>query len=53
MTVDVEHPVLGTVRQAGLPFHLSVTPASIRTAPPLLGEHTAEVLAELAPPEKP
>jgi crotonobetainyl-CoA:carnitine CoA-transferase CaiB-like acyl-CoA transferase len=47
MTVDVEHPVLGTVRQAGLPFHLSVTPASIRTAPPLLGEHTAEVLAEL------
>ena len=47
MTVDVEHPVLGTVRQAGLPFRLSATPASIRTAPPLLGEHTATVLAEL------
>jgi crotonobetainyl-CoA:carnitine CoA-transferase CaiB-like acyl-CoA transferase len=47
MTVDVEHPVLGTIRQAGIPFHLSATPASIRTAPPLLGEHTAEVLAEL------
>jgi crotonobetainyl-CoA:carnitine CoA-transferase CaiB-like acyl-CoA transferase len=47
MTVDVEHPVLGTVRQAGLPFRLSATPASIRTAPPLLGEHTAEVLTEL------
>jgi crotonobetainyl-CoA:carnitine CoA-transferase CaiB-like acyl-CoA transferase len=47
MTVEVEHPVLGAVRQVGLPFRLSSTPASIRTAPPLLGEHTAAVLAEL------
>jgi crotonobetainyl-CoA:carnitine CoA-transferase CaiB-like acyl-CoA transferase len=47
MTVDVEHPVLGTVRQVGLPFSFSATPASIRTAPPLLGEQTAEILAGL------
>ena len=47
MTVDVEHPSLGLVRQVGMPFTFSATPASIRTAPPLLGEHTAEVLAEL------
>ncbi len=47
MTVDVDHPVLGAVRQVGLPFSFSATPASIRTAPPLLGEHTAEILAEL------
>jgi crotonobetainyl-CoA:carnitine CoA-transferase CaiB-like acyl-CoA transferase len=47
MTVDVEHPVLGPVRQVGIPFTLVRTPASIRTAPPLLGEHTAQVLAEL------
>jgi crotonobetainyl-CoA:carnitine CoA-transferase CaiB-like acyl-CoA transferase len=47
MTVDVEHPVLGAVRQVGLPFTLSGTPASIRTAPPLLGEHSVEILAEL------
>ncbi len=47
MTVEVEHPVLGVVRQVGIPFHLSVTPGSIRTAPPLLGEHTAEILASL------
>ena len=26
MIVDVEHPVLGTVRQVGLPFRLSATP---------------------------
>jgi crotonobetainyl-CoA:carnitine CoA-transferase CaiB-like acyl-CoA transferase len=47
MTVEVEHPVLGAIRQAGVPFHLSATPAVIRTAPPLLGEHSAEILAEL------
>ena len=47
MTVDVEHPVLGSIRQAGIPFRLSATPASIRTAPPLLGEHTAPILREL------
>jgi crotonobetainyl-CoA:carnitine CoA-transferase CaiB-like acyl-CoA transferase len=47
MTVDVEHPVLGAVRQIGLPFTFSVTPATIRTAPPLLGEHTGEILADL------
>ena len=47
MTVDIEHPVLGAVRQVGLPIRLAATPASIRTAPPLLGEHTDEILAEL------
>ena len=47
MTVDVEHPVLGVVRQVGLPFSFSATPATIRTAPPLLGEHTDEILGEL------
>jgi glutaryl-CoA transferase len=47
MTVDLEHPVLGTVRQTGIPFILSATPASVRTPPPLLGEDTRSVLAEL------
>ena len=47
MDVTVEHPVLGTVRQVGVPFKLGATPATIRTAPPLLGEHSAEILAEL------
>ncbi len=47
MVVDVEHPRLGTIRQVGVPFKLDATPATIRTAPPLLGEHSAEVLAEL------
>jgi glutaryl-CoA transferase len=47
MDVTVPHPVLGPIRQVGVPFKLSATPASIRTAPPLLGEHTDEILAEL------
>lgn len=47
MAVDVEHPVLGAVRQVGIPFTLSATPALIRTAPPLLGEHTDEILEGL------
>ena len=47
MSVEVEHPVLGTLRQVGIPFRLAATPASIRSAPPLLGEHAAEILAGL------
>ncbi len=47
MRVSVDHPVLGAMPQIGLPYKLSATPAAIRTAPPLLGEHSAEILAEL------
>ncbi len=47
MRVEVEHPTLGPVPQIGLPYKLSATPASIRSAPPLLGEHSAEILEEL------
>ncbi|HSS35650.1 MAG TPA: CoA transferase [Patescibacteria group bacterium] len=47
MVVDVEHPRLGPIRQVGIPVKLHATPGSIRTAPPLLGEHTDEILAEL------
>ena len=47
MTVPVDHPRLGRTLQVGLPFELSATPASIRSAPPLLGEQTDEILGEL------
>ena len=47
MTAEVEHPILGTLRQAGIPFVFDRTPAGIRSAPPLLGEHTDEILREL------
>ncbi len=47
IVTEVEHPALGIIRQVGPPFQLHATPASVRTPPPLLGEHSDEVLAEL------
>jgi crotonobetainyl-CoA:carnitine CoA-transferase CaiB-like acyl-CoA transferase len=47
MLVEVQHPVRGAVKTTGLPWKLPATPGSIRRAPPLLGEHTDEILAEL------
>ena len=47
MSVEVEHPAFGVLRQAGIPIEFEATPGAVRTAPPLLGEHTDEVLAEL------
>jgi len=44
--VPLRHPVLGAVDQVGIPFELSATPAAIRLPPPMLGEHTDEILAE-------
>jgi crotonobetainyl-CoA:carnitine CoA-transferase CaiB-like acyl-CoA transferase len=45
MVTEIEHPTAGRIRMAGLPVKLSATPASIRLPPPLLGQHTAEILA--------
>jgi crotonobetainyl-CoA:carnitine CoA-transferase CaiB-like acyl-CoA transferase len=47
MTVEAMHPAWGLIRQVGIPFQLSETPASIRTPPPTLGQDTDEILAEL------
>lgn len=44
MLLEVEHPTAGTVRMAGIPVKFSVTPASVRLPPPLLGEHSGEIL---------
>jgi len=46
MLVELEHPEIGTFRTTGLPIKLSRTPGAIDRRPPLLGEHTDEVLAE-------
>jgi crotonobetainyl-CoA:carnitine CoA-transferase CaiB-like acyl-CoA transferase len=47
MISELEHPTVGTMRTIGCPVRLSVTPPEVRTPPPLLGEHTDDVLAEL------
>ena len=45
--VDLEHPVLGTLRGLGSPMRLARTPVRHHRAGPRLGEHTADVLREL------
>lgn len=47
MIQEVEHPTIGMLKMLGIPLKLSVTPGSIRKAPPLLSEDTNEVLTAL------
>jgi crotonobetainyl-CoA:carnitine CoA-transferase CaiB-like acyl-CoA transferase len=47
MIVQLEHPALGMARSIGNPIKFSETPVSYRLPPPLLGEHTSEVLRKL------
>ena len=46
MLVQLPHPEVGTFKTTGLPVKLSQTPGRIARRPPLLGEHTDEVLRE-------
>jgi len=41
-----EHPGVGPMMTTAVPVYFSETPATIRTPPPMLGQHTREVLAE-------
>ena len=45
--VELEHPVAGLVRSLGFPPHMREGAITYRRPPPTLGQHTAEVLAEL------
>ena len=47
MVQRVAHPVLGSVAQLGVPFKFSRCKGDIRRPPPMLGEHTSQVLGEL------
>ena len=44
MVATLNHPAIGSLRLLGVPVKLSETPASVRTAPPTLGQHTDAVL---------
>jgi crotonobetainyl-CoA:carnitine CoA-transferase CaiB-like acyl-CoA transferase len=46
MQWSVSHPTAGDVEMAGSPMHLSKTPTGVQAHPPLLGEHTEEILSE-------
>jgi crotonobetainyl-CoA:carnitine CoA-transferase CaiB-like acyl-CoA transferase len=45
MVETAKHPAIGDLRMVGIPFKFSDTPTSVRRAPPLLGEHTDDILA--------
>ncbi|MDP8923359.1 MAG: CoA transferase [Chloroflexota bacterium] len=47
LLVEVPHPKLGTVKMAGISYKHGDTPADVRRHPPMLGEHTEEVLRGL------
>ena len=47
MRIEIDHPVEGKVPNIGFAVKLSATPQQVRMPPPLLGEHTEAVLAEL------
>ena len=46
MIVELDHPGAGPVKTLGHPVKFSETPASIRSAAPVLGQHSREVLSE-------
>ena len=47
IAVEIDHKILGLFRYVGLPFHLMGTPGGPQSPPPMVGEHTAEILAGL------
>lgn len=47
MLVELPHPQWGTIKSTGLPVKLSETPGGIDRSPPVHGEHTDEILADI------
>jgi crotonobetainyl-CoA:carnitine CoA-transferase CaiB-like acyl-CoA transferase len=47
LIVQLEHPAIGTAKSIANPIRFSRTPVSYRLPPPLLGEHTGEILRSL------
>jgi crotonobetainyl-CoA:carnitine CoA-transferase CaiB-like acyl-CoA transferase len=47
MTLEVEHPAAGRLRQVAPPIKMSATPADVRLPPPMYGQHSRAILREL------
>ncbi|MBV6303957.1 CoA transferase [Candidimonas humi] len=47
MLVHMQHPTVGNIPQIANPLKLSQTPVAYRRPPPILGEHTDEILGEM------
>ena len=46
LAISVPHDTAGTMKLVASPIRMSATPTEIRTAPPILGQHTDEILRE-------
>ncbi len=47
MIATIAHSAIGELKLLGAPYKFSATPAGLRMPPPLLGEHTDEILGEI------
>lgn len=47
MVQEMDHPKAGKIKVTGIPVDMNLSPGSIRKPPPVLGEHTGEVLSRL------
>ena len=47
MIVELEHPLLGSIKSLATPIHMSSTGLTYRHHPPQLGEQNAEILGEI------
>jgi crotonobetainyl-CoA:carnitine CoA-transferase CaiB-like acyl-CoA transferase len=47
LVIRAEHPTCGALAFTGFPYKLSETPATLRLPPPMLGEHTIDILQDL------
>jgi formyl-CoA transferase len=47
MVMEADHPTAGRVRMTGFPYKFSATPAELHAPPPMLGQHTEEILTTL------
>jgi formyl-CoA transferase len=47
MVVKAQHPLAGETTHIGVPIKFSETPATVRTAAPMLGQHSREILRDV------
>jgi formyl-CoA transferase len=47
LRLEIEHPTAGLIGTPGIPYKMSQTPVEVHRHPPMLGEHTDEVLTRM------
>ncbi len=47
MVIEVEHPTAGSIKMVASPLKIPTAPPVVRLAPPMLGEHSSQILHEL------